>query len=96
MCVLRKSYKRREKRIRNQILDYNDEQSMIDLTNFVRYFSCIEDALRLHSEKGSQEVKEAMADVNSLMYNKLGKLKIDRRINFTDNGWEAFSKNDEE
>lgn len=92
----RKAFRRRQRRIKNHILDFNDEQSMIDLINFIRFFSAVEDAIKFHSERGSSDTREALADINNLMYNKLGKIRLDRRLNFTDNGWEAFSKNDEE
>lgn len=96
ISMWRKALKRREKRIRNHLLDFNDEQSMIDIVNFVRFFSCVEDELKKMSEQGGSDVKEACASVNNLMYNKLAKIKPDRRLNFTDNGWEAFARNDEE
>jgi len=94
--LIRKAFKRRERRIKSHLLDFTDEQSMISPIDFIRYISCIEDQLKFHSERGGADVRDACSDISNLMYNKLAKMKPDRRLNFTDNGWEAFARNDEE
>lgn len=82
IIVLRKAFKRREKRIKDSMLEYDPEIGAISMMSFVRYFAAIEDQLRNYQEIGSREVKNCAADVNDFMYQVLGDVKIDRRILF--------------
>lgn len=81
--VTRFAIKNRKERLKKQILEIDEFTAMVSLISFTKYFSGIEDLLREHGEKGSDEVKACVEDVNELMYQLLGeKLKIDRRTSF--------------
>lgn len=73
----------RQKRIKDSILDYEEDQSVISLIGLTRFVASIEDCLKKHSENASEETMDALADVADLMFNKLGSIKIDRRIIFS-------------
>lgn len=78
--LMRATFRCRSKRLKDSIVDYDDFQSMISLLSFTEYFSSIEDLLRIFYLEGSMDVKKCVSDINDLMYQKLGDLRIDRRI----------------
>lgn len=82
----------REKRVKDHLVQFNDEMSMIDLTNFTRFFSAIEDRIKKHMDTNNEELRDALSEINDYMYQKIGKLKLDRRLNFSGGDYEEFLK----
>lgn len=90
--ILKKNAHIREKRIKNHIVEFNDESSAIDLINFTRFFSAVEDRIKKHMNTENEELRDALAEINDYMYQKLGKLRLDRRLNFSGGDYEEFLK----
>lgn len=81
--ILRKAFKRREKRIRDSFVEYDPEIGAISIMSFTNYFAAIEDALKTYYQIGSSDVRSCVSDINDFMYQMLGNVKIDRRILFS-------------
>lgn len=82
----------REKRIKDHLIEFNDEQSVINLINFTRFFSAVEDRIKKHMNTDNEELRDALVEINDYMYQKIGKLKLDRRLNFSGGDYEEFLK----
>ena len=80
--VLRATNLCRQKRIRNSILNYN-ENGQISVREFTKYFIGVVDELRQFAHHGTPEHRKAAIDVVSTMYTLLGDVKIDKRTLFT-------------
>lgn len=71
----------RKNRIKNHILEYDEENGCIKLIEFMRFFSAIIDELKVTAKYDSVN-SEYAANLEALMWNKIGDLKTDRRILF--------------
>ena len=90
--IMKHAANARERRIKNHLVEFNDEQSMIDLINFSRFFSAVEDRIKKHMNTENEELRDALAEINDYMYQKLGKIRLDRRLNFSGGDYEEFLK----
>jgi len=70
----------RTRRFKSFMLDVED--GAIDPLEFIRFFAVIEDELKYASFGQSQEVKDFAGEINDFMWNRLGNVKVDRRLIF--------------
>lgn len=73
----------KSRRIRNQILNYDEAIGAITLREFTRFFTSVEDELISQMQMGSWDVRKAAENIHDLMTDKLGDIKIDRRTIFS-------------
>jgi len=73
----------RNKRIKNEILEFEEDQSVISLVSFTRYIAAVEALIKEHNERSSEETKMVLSDISDFMLNKVGSIPLDRRIIYT-------------
>ena len=71
-----------KKRIQNEILDYDELNGCISLKEFTKYYFGVEDELMMYMRCGDEAHRNAAADISATLANRLGDLKLDRRILF--------------
>lgn len=77
----------RRNKFKNDILDYDEENGCISLKEFTKFLVGVEDELRFFMINGSKTMYNVCSSVIATMYNRLGDLKVDRRL--------LFAKDDE-
>ena len=77
----------RGQRIKNTILNFDEANGAINLTEFTRFISGVEDELKEIIDHGDLVHSSAANDIWCLLINRVGDLKVDRRL--------LFSKEDE-
>jgi len=81
--LMRYALKNRNRRLRKEILDFDEHSGMLSLVSFTKYFAYVEDVIKALHNKGSLEVKLACGEISAASYQALGNLKIDRRLLFS-------------
>lgn len=73
----------RGKRMKNSILNWDEENGIISLKEFTKYITGVEDELKEMVKHGDLAHANAATDISSIMWNKVGDLKVDRRLLFS-------------
>ena len=81
--VYGKILRRRRERLKNLIVNYDEENGCVSLEEFNDFFTSVEDELILamrHCKE--QETKKLAEDIHDFMRQKVGEIRIDRRLLF--------------
>lgn len=73
----------RQKRMRDEILNFDDINGVITLKEFIKWYAGVEDELGFFMRNGGDRYREVCSSVLSTMSNRLGDIRIDRRILFS-------------
>ena len=76
------------KRIKNEVVSYDEENGCITLTEFVKFYVGLEDELRMYIAHCDKAHATAAMDILNTMSNRLGDIKPDRRILFPKSAWQ--------
>lgn len=74
--------KLQKKRVKNAILNYDEENGFITLKEFLKYYFAVDDQLHIMMKYGDDAHKDAASDISSTLSNSLGDIRVDRRMLF--------------
>ena len=73
----------RGKRIKNSILNWDEDNGTITLKELTKFIVGIDDQLRVMVGHGDKAHADAASDISCILYDRIGDLKIDRRLLFS-------------
>jgi len=73
----------KNKRIKNFILDWDEDNGAVTLKEFTTFITAVDDVLREMIENGDEAHCAAASDVSGVVWNRIGDIKIDRRLLFS-------------
>jgi hypothetical protein len=78
--VFKKSKRNTEKRLRDFVLDYNEETGCITLVDFTKFYAAIELFIVEEAAKGNPDVMDFCEQLIDYLELKLGTVKVDKRL----------------
>lgn len=73
----------KNKRIKNYILNWDEDNGAVTLKELTKYITGIDDELHEMMRHGDAAHCNAATDVSGIIWNRIGNIKIDRRLLFT-------------
>lgn len=73
----------KNKRIKNYILNWDEDNGAITLKEFTTFITAVDDVLREMIDHGDEQHCSAASDVSGVIWNRIGDIKIDRRLLFS-------------
>jgi len=70
-----------QKKLKNAVIDYDEENRCLSLEEFIRFFAAVEDELKVTMELDG-ESRDFALNLHDFMWNRLGNIKVDRRFIF--------------
>ena len=70
------------KRLKEHVLEYDEENGCIPIVEFIRFFAAMEDELKATIQFDEEVNKLYAMNLHDFMLNKLGEIKTDRRLLF--------------
>lgn len=73
----------KNKRIKNFILDWDEDNGAVTLKEFTTFITAVDDVLKEMIDHGDEAHCAAASDVSGVVWNRIGDIKIDRRLLFS-------------
>jgi hypothetical protein len=78
----RKARKLKQNKLRSHLLDFDNENNCLPITEFIKFFSALEDEIKTTMQFGDDLSRSFAVNLHDFMWNKLGDIKTDRRLLF--------------
>lgn len=72
----------KQNRMRAHLLDFDNENNCLPITEFIKFFSAVEDEIKTTMAYGDEMSRAFAVNLHDFMWNKLGDIKTDRRLLF--------------